>query len=99
MHPVKINPCRPPTPAVLRKGLGVLLLVVISGGSPMNGCQWVTILGLLGGCIYALGVPWGVLHLALHEILLGREANLVSIKSAVDAKSAPRAKHTASRKN
>jgi hypothetical protein len=41
----------------------------------------VTILGCLGGCIYALGVPWGVLHLALHEILLGREA-LVSIKSA-----------------
>jgi hypothetical protein len=36
----------------------------------------------LGGCIYAIGVPWGMLHLALHEILLGREANLVSIKSA-----------------
>jgi hypothetical protein len=33
------------------------------------------------GCIYALGVPWGMPHLALHEILLGREANLVSIKS------------------
>jgi hypothetical protein len=48
----------------------------------MNGCQWVTILGRLGGCIYVLGVPWGVLHLALHEILLGREANLVSIKPA-----------------
>jgi hypothetical protein len=48
----------------------------------MNGCQWVTILGRLGGCIYVLGVPLGVLHLALHEILLGREANLVSIKSA-----------------
>jgi hypothetical protein len=47
----------------------------------MNGCQWVTILGRLGGCIYVLGVPWGVLHLALHEILLGWEANLVSIKS------------------
>jgi hypothetical protein len=38
---------------------------------------------------YHLGVPrglylcpWGVLHLALHETLLGREANLVSIKSA-----------------
>jgi hypothetical protein len=59
------------------------------GGSPMNGCQWVewfvqwvTILGRLGGCIYVLGVPLGVLHLALHEILLGREANFVSIKSA-----------------
>jgi hypothetical protein len=26
--------------------------------------------------------PWGMLHLALQEILLGREANLVSIKSA-----------------
>jgi hypothetical protein len=39
-------------------------------------------LGGLGGCIYAIGVAWGVLHLALHEILLGREANLVSIKSA-----------------
>jgi hypothetical protein len=44
--------------------------------------RWVTILGRLGGCIYVLGVPLGVLHLALHEILLGREANLVSIKSA-----------------
>jgi hypothetical protein len=29
-----------------------------------------------------LGVPWGMLYLALHEILFGREANLVSIKSA-----------------
>jgi hypothetical protein len=48
----------------------------------MNGCQWVTILGRLGGCICVLGVPWGVLHLALHEILLGREASLVSMKSA-----------------
>jgi hypothetical protein len=47
----------------------------------MIGCQWVTLLGRLGGYIYVLGVPWGVLHLALHEILLGREANLVSIKS------------------
>jgi hypothetical protein len=49
----------------------------------MNGCQWVTILGRLGGCIYVLVVPWGVLHLSLHEIRLGREANLVSIKSAL----------------
>jgi hypothetical protein len=48
----------------------------------MIGCQWVTILGRLEGCIYVLGVPLGVLHLALHEILLRREANLVSIKSA-----------------
>jgi hypothetical protein len=32
--------------------------------------------------IYAFGEPWGVLHLALHEIFLGREGNLVSIKSA-----------------
>jgi hypothetical protein len=55
----------------------VLLLVVISDGSPMNGCQWVNILGHLGVYIYTLGVHWGVLHLALHEILLGREANLV----------------------
>jgi hypothetical protein len=44
----------------------------------MNGWMWVTILGRLWGCIYTLGVPWGVLHLALHEILFGREANLVS---------------------
>jgi hypothetical protein len=29
----------------------------------------------------SLGVPWGVLHLNLHEILLGREADLVYIKS------------------
>jgi hypothetical protein len=43
--------------------------------------RWVPTLGHLGGCIYVLGVPLGVLHLALHEILLGREANLVSIKS------------------
>jgi hypothetical protein len=48
----------------------------------MNGCQWVTILGRLGCFIYVLRVPWGVLHLALHEILLGREANLVCIKPA-----------------
>jgi hypothetical protein len=79
---MKINPRRPPTPAAPRQGLGVLLLVMISDGFPMNGCQWVTILGCLGGCIYVLGVPCGVLHLALHEIRLGREANLVSIKSA-----------------
>jgi hypothetical protein len=79
---MKINPRRPPTPAAPRQGLGVLLLVVISGGSRMNECQRVTILGSLGGCIYVLGVPWGMLHLPLHEILLGREANLVSIKSA-----------------
>jgi hypothetical protein len=57
-------------------------LVVISDSSLMNGCQWVIILGRLGSYIYVLGVPWGVLHLALHEILLGREANLVYIKSA-----------------
>jgi hypothetical protein len=47
--------------------------------------EWMSMgnhLGHLAGCIYVLGVPWGVLHLALHEILLGREANLVSIKSA-----------------
>jgi hypothetical protein len=69
MHPMKINPRRPPIPAVSRQDLGVLLLVVISGDSLMNGCQ---------GCIYVLGVPWGVIHLALHEIRLGREANLVS---------------------
>jgi uncharacterized protein involved in response to NO len=54
----------------------------VIGGGRMIGCQWVTILGHLGGFIYVLGVPCGVLHLALHEILLGREANLVSIKSA-----------------
>jgi hypothetical protein len=42
----------------------------------------ITLLGRPRGCIYALGVPWGVLHLALHEIFLGREGNLVSIKSA-----------------
>jgi hypothetical protein len=82
MHPMKINPRRSPSPTVSRQGIGVLLLVVISGSSPMNECQWVTILARLGGCIYVLGVPWGVLHLALHEILLGREENLVSIKSA-----------------
>jgi hypothetical protein len=33
------------------------------------------------GCIYDLGEPWGVLHLALYEIFLWREGNLVSIKS------------------
>jgi hypothetical protein len=43
---------------------------------------WITALGRLGGCIYTLGEPWGVLHLALHEIFLGREGNLVSINSA-----------------
>jgi hypothetical protein len=40
------------------------------------------LLGRPRGCIYALGEPWGVLYLALHEIFLGREGNLVSIKSA-----------------
>jgi hypothetical protein len=47
--------------------------------------EWMDRSPLLGhprGCIYALGEPWGVLHLALHEIFLGREGNLVSIKSA-----------------
>jgi hypothetical protein len=44
--------------------------------------EWITLLGNLGGCIYTLGEPWGVLHLASHEIFLGREGNLVSIKSA-----------------
>jgi hypothetical protein len=60
----------------------VLLLRV--GGSLMNG--WMDGSPLLGrprGCIYALGEPWGVLHLALDEIFLGREGNLVSIKSLV----------------
>jgi hypothetical protein len=32
------------------------------------------------GCY--IGEPWGVLHLALHEIFHGREGNLVSIKQA-----------------
>jgi hypothetical protein len=43
--------------------------------------EWIdrsTLLGLPRGCIYDLGEPWGVLHLALHEIFLGREGNLVS---------------------
>jgi hypothetical protein len=38
-------------------------------------------LGSLGGCIYALEEPWGVIHLA-HEIFLGREEDLVPINSA-----------------
>jgi hypothetical protein len=37
---------------------------------------------VLRGYIYAFGESWGVLHLAFHEIFLGREGNLVSIKSA-----------------
>jgi hypothetical protein len=52
------------------------------GGSLVNGSEWFSLLGRLGGCIYTLGEPWGVLHLALHGIILGREANLVSINSA-----------------
>jgi hypothetical protein len=47
--------------------------------------EWMDRSPLLGcprGCIYTLGEPWGVLHLALHEIFLGREGNLVSVKSA-----------------
>jgi hypothetical protein len=40
-----------------------------------------TPLGHPRGCIYALGKPWGVPYLALHEIFLEREANLVYIKS------------------
>jgi hypothetical protein len=56
------------------------------GASPS--CRWLSdewmdrspLLGRPRGCIYALGEPWGVLHLALQEIFLGREGNLVSIK-------------------
>jgi hypothetical protein len=47
--------------------------------------EWMDRSPLLGrprGCIYSLGELWGVLHLALHKIFLGREGNLVSIKSA-----------------
>jgi hypothetical protein len=47
--------------------------------------EWMDRSPLLGrprGHIYSLGEPWGVLYLALHEIFLGREGNLVSIKSA-----------------
>jgi hypothetical protein len=44
--------------------------------------DWSPLLGCQRGCIYTLGEPWGVLHLALHEIFLGREGNLASIKSA-----------------
>jgi hypothetical protein len=47
--------------------------------------EWMDRSPLLGhprGSIYTLSEPWGVLHLALHEIFLGREGNLVSIKSA-----------------
>jgi hypothetical protein len=49
----------------------------------MNGWIDPPLLGHPRGCIYALGEPSGVLHLALHEIFLGREENLVSIKSAL----------------
>jgi hypothetical protein len=47
--------------------------------------EWMDRSPLLGrprDCIYALRDPWGVLHLALHDIFLGREGNLVSVKSA-----------------
>jgi hypothetical protein len=50
---------------------------------PVHG--WIDRSHLLGrprGCIYALGEPWGVLHLVLHEIFLEIEGNLVSIISA-----------------
>jgi hypothetical protein len=43
--------------------------------------RWIPLLGRPRGCIYALGEPWGVLQLALHEIFLGGDANLVSINS------------------
>jgi hypothetical protein len=79
---MKIASCFLPSAAVDPCDELIQLSPSSCGGSPMNGCQWVTILGRLGGCIYVLGVPLGVLHLALHEILLGSEANLVSIKSA-----------------
>jgi hypothetical protein len=39
-------------------------------------------LGSPSHCIYAVGKPWGVPYLTLHEMFLEREANLVSIKSA-----------------
>jgi hypothetical protein len=48
----------------------------------MVGCEWSPLIGRLGYCIYAFGESWGVLHHALQEIFLGREANLVSINSA-----------------
>jgi hypothetical protein len=47
--------------------------------------EWIWMVLPIGaprGCIYSLGEPWGVLHVALHWIILGREANLVSINSA-----------------
>jgi hypothetical protein len=44
--------------------------------------DWSPLLWCPRGCIYALGEPWGLLQLALHEIFLGGEANLVSINSA-----------------
>jgi hypothetical protein len=43
--------------------------------------DWSPLLGRTRGCIYSHGEPWGVLHLALHDIFLGREGKLVSIKS------------------
>jgi hypothetical protein len=82
MHPMKINPRRPPIPAAPWQGLGILLLVVISGDSPMNGCQWVTILGCLGGLYLCPCCALGRAPPFLARVLLERETNLVSIKSA-----------------
>jgi hypothetical protein len=53
----------------------------------VDGSEWsphlphLPLLGRLGSYLYTLSEPWGVLHLVLHKILLGSEANLVSIKS------------------
>jgi hypothetical protein len=47
--------------------------------------EWMDSSPLFGrprGCIYSLGKLWGVLQLALREIFLGGEANLISINSA-----------------
>jgi hypothetical protein len=53
------------------------------GVSPLRVNLWWRIdsspIGL--GCIYALRESWSVLHLALHDTFLERQANLVSIKS------------------
>jgi hypothetical protein len=67
----------------LRRPLASFGVSTSFGGSLVNGSQWFPFLGRLGVCIYTLGESWGVLQLTLHEIFLGREANLVFINSAL----------------
>jgi hypothetical protein len=82
MHPMKINPHRPPTPAAPQQGLGVLLLGDLRRlsdewmsmgyhlGMPMGLylCPWGD-LGRASPCL-ARDPPWEISKLGFHKISL-----------------------------